>query len=56
MKDQDQTGPGWTVVLRRQPARIVEGHYRGPTSTGPGPPGTKVRSASARWGTSMSLS
>ena len=29
MKDQDQTGPGWTVVLRRQPARIVAGKAEG---------------------------
>jgi hypothetical protein len=26
---RDQPGDGWTVVLRRQPARIVEGHAEG---------------------------
>ena len=25
MNDQGPPGPGWTVVLRRQPVRIVEG-------------------------------
>ena len=29
MSDQDQTGLGWTVVLRRQPVRIVEGRAEG---------------------------
>ena len=29
MSDQDQTGLGWTVVLRRQPVRIVEGWPEG---------------------------
>ena len=29
MKGQDQLGLGWTVVLRRQPARIVEGRVEG---------------------------
>ena len=29
MKDQDQTGLGWTVVLRRQPVRLVEGRAEG---------------------------
>ena len=29
MNDQDQAGLGWTVVLRRQPARIVEGRSEG---------------------------
>ena len=29
MKNQDQTGLGWTVVLRRRPARIVEGRAEG---------------------------
>ena len=29
MKNQDQTGLGWTAVLRRQPARIVEGRAEG---------------------------
>jgi hypothetical protein len=29
MYDQDQTGLGWTVVLRRQPARIVAGRAEG---------------------------
>jgi alkylhydroperoxidase/carboxymuconolactone decarboxylase family protein YurZ len=28
----DQPGDGWTVVLRRQPARIVGGHAEGPYS------------------------
>jgi len=26
----DQRGDGWTVVLRRQPARIVDGRTEGP--------------------------
>ena len=26
----EQFGHGWTVVLRRQPARIVDGHAQGP--------------------------
>lgn len=29
MNGQGQLGPGWTVVLRRQPARIVEGRPEG---------------------------
>ena len=29
MTDQDQTGLGWTVVLRRQPVRIVAGQAEG---------------------------
>ena len=29
MNDQDQRWPGWTVVLRRRPARIVEGRPEG---------------------------
>ena len=29
MNDQDQPGHGWTVVLRRQPVRIVEGQPDG---------------------------
>ena len=29
MNNQDQPGRGWTVVLRRQPARIVEGRAEG---------------------------
>jgi hypothetical protein len=29
MNGQDQPGHGWTVVLRRQPARIVEGRPEG---------------------------
>ena len=29
MNDRDQAGLGWTVVLRRQPVRIVEGWQEG---------------------------
>ena len=29
MNDQGPPGPGWTVVLRRQPVRIVEGRAEG---------------------------
>jgi hypothetical protein len=29
MNDQGEPGPGWTVVLRRRPARIVEGRPEG---------------------------
>jgi hypothetical protein len=29
MKDQGPLGPGWTVVLRRQPVRIVAGQAEG---------------------------
>jgi hypothetical protein len=29
MNDQGQPGPGWTVVLRRRPARIAEGRPEG---------------------------
>jgi hypothetical protein len=29
MSDHDQLGPGWTVVLRRQPVRMVEGQPEG---------------------------
>jgi hypothetical protein len=29
MTDQDQAGLGWTVVLRRQPVRIVAGRAEG---------------------------
>ena len=29
MNGQGQPGPGWTVVLRRRPARIVEGQPEG---------------------------
>ncbi len=29
MNDQDQAGLGWTVVLRRQPVRIVQGRVEG---------------------------
>ena len=29
MSGQDQPGLGWTVVLRRQPARIVQGRVEG---------------------------
>ncbi len=29
MNDQGQAGLGWTVVLRRQPARIVAGRAEG---------------------------
>ena len=29
VNDQDQPGHGWTVVLRRQPVRIVEGQPEG---------------------------
>jgi len=29
MNDQDRRGHGWTVVLRRQPVRIVEGQPEG---------------------------
>jgi hypothetical protein len=29
MNEQDQPGLGWTVVLRRQPARIVQGRAEG---------------------------
>lgn len=29
MKTPDQPRPGWTTVLRRQPARIVEGQAEG---------------------------
>ena len=29
MNGQGQLGPGWTVVLRRRPARIVEGRPEG---------------------------
>jgi len=29
MATRDQPGDGWTVVLRRQPARIVEGRPEG---------------------------
>jgi hypothetical protein len=29
METRDQPGHGWTVVLRRQPARIVEGRPQG---------------------------
>ena len=29
MNDQDQPGHGWTVVLRRQPVRMVEGQPDG---------------------------
>ncbi len=29
MANRDQPGDGWTVVLRRQPARIVEGRPEG---------------------------
>jgi hypothetical protein len=29
MNDHIQAGPGWTVVLRRKPARIVQGHPEG---------------------------
>jgi hypothetical protein len=29
MQAYDQPAPGWTVVLRRQPARIVEGRPEG---------------------------
>ena len=29
MRTDDQPGLGWTVVLRRQPARIVEGRVHG---------------------------
>jgi hypothetical protein len=29
MVTRDQPGDGWTLVLRRQPARIVEGHPEG---------------------------
>jgi len=29
MNGQGQTGPGWTVVLRRRPTRIVEGRPEG---------------------------
>lgn len=29
MNDRDQAGLGWTVVLRRQPARIAEGRAEG---------------------------
>ena len=29
MTDQPQLGPGWTVVLRRQPVRIVKGQPEG---------------------------
>lgn len=29
MATRDQLGDGWTVVLRRQPARIVEGRPEG---------------------------
>lgn len=30
MTARDQLKDGWTVVLRRQPARIVNGHAEGP--------------------------
>ena len=30
MATRDQPGHGWTVVLRRQPARIVNGRAEGP--------------------------
>ena len=30
MATRDQPRHGWTVVLRRQPARIVDGHTEGP--------------------------
>jgi hypothetical protein len=30
MAARDQRGDGWTVVLRRQPARIVDGRPEGP--------------------------
>ena len=30
MATRDQPRRGWTVVLRRQPARIVDGHTEGP--------------------------
>ena len=29
MNDQGQPGPGWTVVLRRRPARMAEGRPEG---------------------------
>jgi hypothetical protein len=29
MNDQDQPGQGWTVALRRRPARIVRGRAEG---------------------------
>ena len=29
MRTCDQPAPGWTVVLRRQPVRFVEGHAEG---------------------------
>lgn len=29
MTTGEQPGPGWTVVLRRQPAGIVDGHPQG---------------------------
>ena len=30
MTIRDQTSDGWTVVLRRRPARIVDGRAEGP--------------------------
>jgi hypothetical protein len=29
MQTHDEPAPGWTLVLRRQPVRLVEGHPEG---------------------------